>query len=408
MLQSTIQNAAATRPFQFSPHRGGIGIAIVGAALIAVTHGLVRFSYGQFLPQIRAELSIGAGLAGLISGGVFIGACLALIASARLTHRFGPRAMVMAAGLIAAIGFLAVSLATGPLGLACALTVTGLGTGLALLPLCLTVSTSVVVHRRSRCVSTINAGACLGTVMSGPVALLMLGVWRDVYLAFAVLALFVTFAAFVTVPQIRPIPPKASATGIAHLFSAPMRPLLVCAFLIGMVSSVFWAFGGEVLSDLHGWQPRQISAFWVVLGLSGLFGAFAGSLCRAYGMTSVHRIAFAGLCLGTGLFAVSDLGPVPTLAAAIAFGMSCVTLTGVNLIWSMRVLPQNQSGAIAAALFMIPAGQFAGAGLFGQIAEMGSTFSALMVFTLLAALGTCFSAGGKRIASAATRQSLAV
>lgn len=64
-------------------------VGVTGFALIAVCYGFARFAFELFLPQIHAELSFSSTLSGLISGGAFLGYCIAIGLSAYLTERIG-------------------------------------------------------------------------------------------------------------------------------------------------------------------------------------------------------------------------------------------------------------------------------------------------------------------------------
>jgi len=68
-----------------------------GFGLIAVCYGFARFAFGLFLPQINADLSLSSTLSGLISGGSFLGYCIAIVLSALLTDRFGARSIAIGA-----------------------------------------------------------------------------------------------------------------------------------------------------------------------------------------------------------------------------------------------------------------------------------------------------------------------
>jgi len=49
-----------------------IGFALLGACLIAIGYGLARFTFGLFVPPMRAELDLGADTIGLIGSIPFI------------------------------------------------------------------------------------------------------------------------------------------------------------------------------------------------------------------------------------------------------------------------------------------------------------------------------------------------
>ncbi len=89
-------------------------IGAVGFGLIAVCYGFARFAFGLFLPQVDADLSLGPSLSGVISGGFFAGYCVAIVASAVLTERIGPRAVATVAVIVAAVGMAGIALAPSP------------------------------------------------------------------------------------------------------------------------------------------------------------------------------------------------------------------------------------------------------------------------------------------------------
>ncbi len=68
-------------------------LGAAGFGLIAVCYGFARFAFGLFLPQIDTDLALTPTLSGFISGGSFLGYCLAIILSAYLTERIGARAV---------------------------------------------------------------------------------------------------------------------------------------------------------------------------------------------------------------------------------------------------------------------------------------------------------------------------
>ncbi|MCP1326902.1 MFS transporter, partial [Halomonas sp. 707D4] len=89
-----------------------------GFGLIAVCYGFARFAFGLFLPQIDAALSLSSTLSGLISGGSFLGYCVAILLSAYLTERAGPRFVALLASLVAALGMTGIAFAHSPVWLA--------------------------------------------------------------------------------------------------------------------------------------------------------------------------------------------------------------------------------------------------------------------------------------------------
>lgn len=189
-------------------------IGATGFALIAVCYGFARFAFGLFLPQIDAELGLGASLSGMISGGSFAGYCIAIIASAALTEWIGARAVVVTAALVAAFGMAAIALAPSPLILAMAVVVAGSSTGLASPPMAAAVAVAVQKNRQDLTNTVINAGTSAGVALSGPMALAIAGEWRLAFGAFAVVAVMLAIAAAIALPSASSAP---KAGGVPRL-----------------------------------------------------------------------------------------------------------------------------------------------------------------------------------------------
>jgi len=115
-----------------------------------------------FLPQIDADLSLSPTVSGLISGGSFLGYCIAIVLSAYLTERIGARAVVVGAALIAAVGMIGIAISSSSLWLAIAVMLAGSSTGLASPPMAAAVAAAVRPDRQSATNTIINAGASAG------------------------------------------------------------------------------------------------------------------------------------------------------------------------------------------------------------------------------------------------------
>src|SRR5690606_36582293 len=150
-----------------------------------------------FLPQIDAELSLSSALSGVISGGAFLGYCIAIVLSAYLTERIGARSVVIGAALVAAVGMAGIAMAPSAAWLAGAVMLAGSSTGLASPPMAAAVAVVVRPDRQSATNTVINAGTGAGVVFSGPVALLMGDQWSLAFAGFAAAAVgLALFAAF--------------------------------------------------------------------------------------------------------------------------------------------------------------------------------------------------------------------
>lgn len=150
-----------------------VRLGATGFALIGVCYGFARFAFGLFLPEIRTDLALSPAIGGVIAGGSFLGYCVAIVASAWLTERYGPRPVAVGAGLVATTGLALIAMAPSAPMLALAVLFAGSSTGLASPPLGAAVAHVVRAERRDATNTIINAGTSAGVALSGPVALLL-------------------------------------------------------------------------------------------------------------------------------------------------------------------------------------------------------------------------------------------
>ena len=362
-------------------------IGAVGFGLIAVCYGFARFAFGLFLPQIDGDLSLGPSLSGVISGGSFAGYCIAIVASAILTERFGARAVATGAAIVAALGMAGIALAPSPLILAGAVVVAGSSTGLASPPMATAVAATVRRNRQDMTNTVINAGTSAGVALSGPAALAIAGQWRLAFGAFAAIALVLAIAAAVSLPTSS----GASRAGGLPPMTGPVLRLVAASFLMGAASTALWSFGGQLVTRQLGWGSTGTGLLWTCLGAGGIAGAWAGTLVGRFGLDRVHW-AFLGL-MTAGILAVGfGTGPVPALVGGAVFGAAYVMLTGVYLIWGIHALPDRPATGLMVGFLTIAVGQTAGAPLFGSLMAGPGAGPAVICFAAVALLAGAFRA----------------
>ncbi|MCP9223781.1 MFS transporter [Erythrobacter sp. LQ02-29] len=357
-------------------------IGATGFGLIALCYGFARFAFGLFLPQIDAELNLGPSLSGVISGGAFAGYCIAIVAAATLTERFGARAVAMAASTLAAIGMAGIALASSPTLMAFAVIVAGSSTGLASPPMAAAVAAAVRADRQDATNTIINAGTSAGVALSGPIALVVNGQWRTTFAVFAGMAAVLTIGAALALPSTR----GSRHSGGLPKVGGPLRRLMIATFLAGMASTAIWSFGGQLVSQSLGRGPTGTAILWSCIGAGGIVGAWAGTLVLRFGLGRVHLL-FCGV-LATTIFAVGSgaatVGMV--LASGALFGAAYVTLTGVYLVWGVRALPDRPATGLTIGFLTLAIGQTAGAPLFGLLMGGAGVQTAIIAFTTLALL----------------------
>ncbi|WP_414832715.1 MFS transporter [Afifella sp. YEN Y35] len=355
-------------------------LGAVGFGLIAVCYGFARFAFGLFLPEVDADLSLGPALSGILSGGSFLGYCLTIIASAVLTERFGPRAVAIAAALVAAAGMAAIAAAPNAAWLAGAVLLAGSSTGLASPPMAAAVAASVRAERQDATNTAINAGTSAGVALSGPVALAIGGEWRLAFAGFAALAVVVALAAAVAVPPTRRNSAKGSRLPPV---TGPLMRLVAASLLMGAASTSLWSFGGELASQRLGWGTSGIGGLWTAIGIAGIAGASAGTLVKRFGIDRTHRAFLVTMALGILATGSALATPATTLAGGALFGAAYVMLTGIYLVWGVAALSDRPATGLMIGFLTIAIGQTAGAPLFGFILDAFGPDQAVIVFAAI-------------------------
>lgn len=371
----------------------GVTLGTVGFGLIAICYGFARFAFGLFLPQIDADLSLSSTVGGLISGGSFLGYCAAIVVSAQLTERLGPRAIATGAALVAAVGMIGIATASSSLWLAGAVMLAGSSTGLASPPMAAAVAAMVKPARQGATNTLINAGTGAGVVLSGPVALLMGGQWRIAFLIFAATALCMTIVVALSVPD-NAKPTRKNEKGLPPL-NTTLKHLIIASFLMGASSTALWSFGSQLVTLRLGWSHTGAGLLWITIGAAGIAGAGAGALVARFGIDRTHWLFLGALAGGILLVGFESTTPALTLIGGALFGTAYIMLTGVYLVWGVSALPNRPATGLMIGFLTIAIGQTAGAPLFGLFMDRLTPTYAVMAFACLA-----FTAGLARAGKA--------
>lgn len=352
-------------------------VVLSGMALIAATYGLARFGYGLFLPRLEETFTLGPAVSGAVQAGSFLSYCLSALLASRMGAR--PRAVVAWAGLTACVGSLGVALAPSAWVLALSVVVAGAGAGFATPGLVSVVERNVVPERQETAQTIVNAGTGAGIVLAGGLALVAGGQWRLAWVAIAAASAAATVASLRADRAGGPGRDRSPRVGRAELVRLA-RPLAAAA-LAGCSSAAVWTFGRSLMATSAS-DGGSIAA-WMVLGACGVLGAVAGPLVQAWDL----RTAWTLTCGATAVSTVA-LGLVPAGAVAVAavglFGASYTAMSGVLIVWAVRVLPQASAAGTVALFVALALGQAAGSVLVGAL--LGAA-SAALAFSVAGAVG---------------------
>ncbi len=375
-----------------------VRLAASGVAMIAVCYGLARFAYGLFVPAFGSEFGLDATAAGAIASGSYAAYCVAVVVATVATSRWGPRVVVVAAGLAATVGTGLVAVAPDLGVLAAGVLIGGSSTGLASPPLAAAVSRSVPADRADRVQTVINAGTGLGVVVSGPVALLVSDDWRWAWAVFCAIAVLVTIAGAVTVPGRHH--PRRPGTGPGHRSGAPAtdrpstrwrRPglarLLLAAVALGLASSAVWVFARDVVIAVGGVTPFTATLMWIVLGAAGTVAVLTGDLVARIGLRRAWSGGMLLLAAATATIGLAPGSPPAILCAAAVFGGAYIALSGVLLLWGTRLYPDAPAFGVGAPFLLLALGQAVAAPAIGLLSDVTTSAAAFCTAALLAVLG---------------------
>ncbi|WP_235472119.1 MFS transporter [Arthrobacter sp. Edens01] len=352
-----------------------------GLALIAATYGLARFGYGLFLPRFAEAFDMGPGLSGAIQAGSFLSYCLTALLAARLGSR--PRLVVGLAGTAAALGSAGVAAAPNAGLLAAAVVMAGAGAGFATPGLVSLIERNVKPDRQENAQTIVNSGTGAGLVAAGVLLVLVAGQWR---LGWAVIAGVVVLATVATLRSDRRRDGQSPAgtkqnPGWKNL-AALARPLAAAA-LAGASSGAVWTFGRTVLAEGRETELYSIGA-WMVLGAFGVLGAGAGRIVQAWSLRTAWTVTTLPMAGATMLMGAFPGTAAAAYAAAALFGASYIAMSGVLIVWAVRIVPEQASAGTVALFIALAVGQAAGSVGLGAVLAPDAPVGA---FSLAAAVG---------------------
>jgi predicted MFS family arabinose efflux permease len=358
--------------------------------MIAVTFGMARYAYGLLVPDMRVDLGLSTSTVGLIASCSYASYMAAQMAASVLAARVGARPLVVSGGLIAAAGVLLAAAAQEPWVLAVGVTIAGAAAGIVWPPLADVGQELDAGTGRSKALTIINAGTGYGVLITGPAALVGGGTWRLVWVGIAISALVVTWW------NHRAIRPRVAGTTArpprlrwSWFVSPRSGPLFLVAVLLGVGISVYLTFAPDLIVAAAGKSDVARAVFWIIVGGSGITGAFTGDLVHRVGIRGALACSVLGLAVAIGLLALSPGSWAAIVGSGLLFGAMMMTVTGVLAVWTAEVFADRVSAGVGAVYLIYGVGQFAGPGIFGAVAEATSlrtTFVAAAVICLSAAI----------------------
>ncbi|MEE6272972.1 MFS transporter [Georgenia sp. MJ206] len=368
-------------------------LVVSGMALIAATYGLARFGYGLFLPQFTEEFALGSAIAGMIQAGSFLSYCLAAAIASRMRAR--PRAVVGWAGTTAALGSAGVALAPEAVVFALSIVIAGAGAGFATPGLVTLIQRNVAAPRQEDAQSVVNAGTGAGIVTAGALVLAV-SQWRVGWTIIAALVTVVTVATLRSDRTDRTdracaedpadpgdsADPSGAATASQALRARELAPLarpLVAAVLAGASSAAVWTFGRSVMADSRGGEETYSVVAWMVLGAFAVLGATSARIVQSWSLRVAWALTSSVMGAATVLVGVAPGSAVAAYTSVAVFGASYTALSGVLIVWAVRILPHRAAEGTVVLFVALAVGQATGSVALGALLGLTSPAVAFTV-----------------------------
>ncbi|MBI3968455.1 MAG: YbfB/YjiJ family MFS transporter, partial [Chloroflexi bacterium] len=267
----------------------GSSVAVVSAAMLAVTAGLglARFGYALLIPDMRTALGVGYAEMGALASANFVGYVAAALVGGMLGTRFGVRRVLFA-------GLVIVTAATAGTGLATSIPVAaayqvfaGIGGAVCAVSGIGLAASYVEPRWRGLATGVATGGNGLGLGLSGLVLPAVLATGPDGWrwgwaLLGSLCALCGAYVAFVVRQEARSQHGGVASGGQRHrVFGSPLVWWLCAVYLLwGLGYQIFGTFFASLAIADGGWDQWTAGRLWALTGFASI-----GS-CPLWGLVS--------------------------------------------------------------------------------------------------------------------------
>jgi MFS family permease len=382
-------------------HYGWV-IVLTGMAVLFACLGLGRFSLGMLLPSMGTSLKLNYSQMGLIGTGNFVGYMLSVVLAGVIARAMGARWTITSGLIMVGGSMVLISRAAGFLEVMSLYVATGIGSGLANVPMMGLISHWFLKSNRGRAAGIMLSGNGIAIVFTG---LLIPWInatrghegWRTGWLTIGLISLCIAAVAAFFLRNapgekgLSPlgVPEKVNAGTGADPSKRAKRWIMVhlgCIYtLFGATYVVYATFIVTAMVNERGFGENTAGTFWAVVGGLSIFsGPLFGWLSDRLGRKTGMMLVFTLFTISYALVA-ADL-PNSFLFASIGiFGLA---------VWSIPTImaatvgdymgPVRAVKAFGFITLFFGAGQITGPVVAGFTADITGTFS--MAFWLCALL----------------------
>jgi len=373
-------------------HYGWV-IVLTGGLTVFSCLGLARFAYSMLLPSMGKALRLGYDQMGFIGTGNFAGYLAAVAMAPFFMHRWGGRRTITIGLVLLASCMVLIGYGTGFVPVLVLYFLTGIGSGLANVPMMVLVSHWFTQAKRGRAAGLMLAWNGLAIIFAGmlvPALNRALGTdgWRTGWQVLGAISVVIAVTAGLL---LRNSPSDLGLAPLGHGNTAGEHPLpsspntagkgtmlhLGILYLIfGLTYMIYGTFIVTTMVAERGIPEVTAGRFWAWVGFFSLFsGPLFGTLSDRIGRKGGFMAVFAVQAVSYALASV-DIGMWGLYLSIALYGIAA---------WSIPTIMTAAVGdyfglAGAAAAFSIitfffGAGQTLGPGLAGVVAKQTGSFS---------------------------------
>ena len=350
-----------------------------GIAMIATTYGLGRFSFGLFLPSITEDIGMTTSQDGIIYSLLYLGYCFTIIYATFQTATIGPKRMIMLAGLSVIVGLFTIGIAPNALILSLGVLFAGASTGLVSPPYGYTISLWIRMTDQGKANTWINSGTSFGLMFTGLTAMVVFLDWRATYFIYGVIAVVVLLWNFKNIP---PLQHNLNiSTGSFNIRDITYsKRIILASLLLGFATAPFWTFSKSFIEQTGHYTDLELSIFWILIGLFGIIGGVSGAMIDKRGIHFAYNLGVIMLATSSLLLAFTPNIWLLAFISSGLFGFSYIYLTGVLLVWGIKIFAKNASLGIGIPFLLLAVGQVIGSSLAGIVIDTVNFQNTFIIF----------------------------
>ncbi|HEY5672761.1 MAG TPA: MFS transporter [Malonomonas sp.] len=380
------------KPERLPFHYGWL-IVVTGILTLFACLGLARFAFGMLLPGMRDGLGLAYDQLGYLGTGNFVGYLLSVAVTPAVLRRLKPRLTISIGLLLIAASMAGMSNCERYLPLLLLYFLTGIGSGLANIPMMVLIAHWFRRERRGRAAGLMVIGNGSAIVFSGlliPFLNQQYGAagWRVSWLLLAGISLLIGLLVALLVrndPEsigLEPIGAKQSFDEATLATTEPAnsgRIMLYLGLLYLAFGATYMVYGTFIVTSMveeYGFSEATAGQFWSWVGFFSLFsGIIFGTLSDKIGRRGGLMVVFSVQTLAY-LLAGSGLGEWALMASVALYGIAAWAIPAIMAATVGDYMGLTKAAAAFSLItFFFAGGQTIGPAIAGIIAENSGSFA---------------------------------